>query len=260
MNQFSFCPSSSIHPSRYQISRIKVIFAVALFALVSSGCGSTNDDSRDEQTTAADSTTQVQPTVAPDPTPAPDPTVAPDPTLAPDPTVGSDSAIRIDEDATSTAIEYREDDLSLFDSPDAIVVDKQRRFTTTCEAVFATFSNEASWETWVLGAEFDYLAGQTEGVGTTRIAHLMGSNLEEKFFVWQQDQRVAFTVVRGDNPLFQSFVEDLQLTPGEGDMCDLRFRVALDLVAEDEASLAVVNDQFSPFLDASLDAFVEMLS
>ena len=77
-------------------------------------------------------------------------------------------------------------------------------------AVFAELSDPSLWfptmrrSVWKTGA--------TSGVGAEREVDLIGfGRFRERMLVWDQDQRIAFTMIRTTSPLFEQLGEDVRI-------------------------------------------------
>lgn len=71
------------------------------------------------------------------------------------------------------------------------------------------------------------------GVGTTRtVSALRGMNvLKERFFRWEEGQRMSFYALEGTVPGFRRFAEDYLVEPASEESCRFTWVVAIDPTA-----------------------------
>ena len=121
-------------------------------------------------------------------------------------------------------IECRTFDVGFFDrAPEKFVY--ERVLDTTPEALFEVFEDPDSWPVWGTGiAKVDWTSPKPFQVGTTRTVWIGEQAVEEVFFAWEDNKRMAFRFDKTTLPL-KACVEDYQLvnTPG-GCRLDWRFR------------------------------------
>ena len=98
----------------------------------------------------------------------------------------------------------------------------------TRPAVFAAFADPRSWPRWFPGVqEACYATPPPHGVGTIREAHVRGTRWVEEMIAWDQDARLAWTVLRASVPLARAQVESFELTDA-GAGTRVRWTLALD--------------------------------
>ena len=54
------------------------------------------------------------------------------------------------------------------------------------------------------------------GVGSTRTVEVAGLRADERFVAWEPERLWAFTIVKTNLPLAKSFLEQVELLPGDG--------------------------------------------
>lgn len=80
--------------------------------------------------------------------------------------------------------------------------------------VFEIFENAEAWPQWYKEiVHVEWHGPQPYGVGTTRTVKLTTITVEEYFFVWEQNQRLAFYFTGMSLPLANALVEEYRLTP-----------------------------------------------
>lgn len=95
--------------------------------------------------------------------------------------------------------------------------------------VFAIFEDGESWPHWFRAIhKVVWTSDKPYGVGTTRTVSLAAATIDEKFFIWEPDRRMAFYVTGSSAPLTHAMAEDYLLeepTPGK---TRFTYRVAMD--------------------------------
>ncbi|UJB70898.1 SRPBCC family protein [Acaryochloris sp. 'Moss Beach'] len=80
--------------------------------------------------------------------------------------------------------------------------------------VFAIFEKAEAWPLWYKEiVKVEWHGPQPYGVGTTRTVKLTTVTVEEHFFVWEQNERLAFCFTAMSLPLVHALVEEYRLTP-----------------------------------------------
>ena len=118
-------------------------------------------------------------------------------------------------------------DLGYFDTAPIRVVVSQAIAATPAE-VFACLEDGAAWPRWVSAIRsVDWTSPLPFGLGTTRTVYMKGGLVvEERFFVWEPGQRMAFHFVRANAPV-SSFAEDYRIEATEDGKARLQWRMAL---------------------------------
>jgi hypothetical protein len=66
--------------------------------------------------------------------------------------------------------------------------------------------------------------------GSTRSVWMRGGvQVDETFFAWEPDRRIAFAVTAASTRLLAALAEDYEITPLEGGRCRLRWRMGIAL-------------------------------
>jgi uncharacterized protein YndB with AHSA1/START domain len=105
-----------------------------------------------------------------------------------------------------------------------VVIDAPR------EEVFRVLEDGESWPKWV-GAitRVDWTSPKPFEVGTTRTVYMQGNQVaDEEFFLWEQNQRMAFYFLRASFDAFRRFAEDYQLEDPGGNRTRLTWTFAAD--------------------------------
>lgn len=95
--------------------------------------------------------------------------------------------------------------------------------------VFEIFENAEAWPQWykeIVNVEWHGL--HPYGVGTTRTVKLTSVTVEEYFFVWEQNQRLAFYFTGMSLPLAKALVEEYRLIPLSEHRSQFTYKVGLE--------------------------------
>jgi uncharacterized protein YndB with AHSA1/START domain len=98
------------------------------------------------------------------------------------------------------------------------------------EHVFEVLEDGESWPKWV-GAitRVDWTSPKPFEVGTTRTVYMQGNQVaDEEFFLWEQNQRMAFYFLRASFDAFKRFAEDYQLKEVGENQTELTWTFAAD--------------------------------
>lgn len=94
-----------------------------------------------------------------------------------------------------------------------------------------------SWSPAVTKAEW---SGEPRGVGTIREVTIAGvASVRERFYRWDVNERLTFTVIAANRPGIRRFAEDYRLSEARGGSV-LEWTVALDLGVANAAGPAIV--------------------
>lgn len=95
--------------------------------------------------------------------------------------------------------------------------------------VFAIFEKAEAWPHWYKEiVHVEWQGPQPYGVGTTRTVQLTTVTVEEHFFVWEQNQRLAFYFTGMSLPLANALVEEYRLTPLGEHRSQFTYKVGLE--------------------------------
>jgi len=95
--------------------------------------------------------------------------------------------------------------------------------------VFAIFEDGEAWPHWFHAIhKVAWTSGKPYGVGTTRTVTLTAATVDEHFFIWEQDRRMAFYVTGSSMPLAHAMAEDYQLEETAPGKTRFTYRVAMD--------------------------------
>lgn len=96
--------------------------------------------------------------------------------------------------------------------------------------VFAIFEKAEAWPLWYKEiVKVEWHGPQPYGVGTTRTVKLTTVTVEEHFFVWEQNERLAFCFTAMSLPLVHALVEEYRLTPLGEHRSQFTYKVGLEL-------------------------------
>jgi hypothetical protein len=79
--------------------------------------------------------------------------------------------------------------------------------------VFAVLADIDGWSAWFKGMRKIRIDGAAQGVGALRTVWVGATNVQERFVVWEPDERVTFAILRSNAPGLASMVEDWALGP-----------------------------------------------
>ena len=95
--------------------------------------------------------------------------------------------------------------------------------------VFAIFEDGESWPHWFHAIhKVVWTSDKPYGVGATRTVSLTATNIDEHFFIWEKNRRMAFYATGTSMPLAHAMAEDYQLEEIEPGETRFTYRVAMD--------------------------------
>lgn len=110
--------------------------------------------------------------------------------------------------------QYKEFDEDFYqDAPFRIVV--KMPVNASPESAFATLENGALWPRWIAALRHvEWTSEVPLKKDATRVVTMKnGAKIDERFIVWDQNERMGFTVVRATIPKIESFGELYELMP-----------------------------------------------
>lgn len=115
----------------------------------------------------------------------------------------------------------------LADSSDLQVFEQTIRATPA--QIFEVFADAKSWPEWVEAiTHAEWTSPPPYGAGSTRDVTLRGGILlKEEFVLWEEGERMFFTITAMNRPLFESFAEEYKLTDNGDGSCSLRWSLHL---------------------------------
>lgn len=118
---------------------------------------------------------------------------------------------------------YKEFDERFYqDAPFRIVV--KMPVNASAERAFATLEDGELWPRWIAALRHvEWTSELPLTKGATRVVTMKnGAKIDERFIVWDQNERMGFTVVRATIPKIESFGELYELTP-TANGCEIRW-------------------------------------
>lgn len=95
--------------------------------------------------------------------------------------------------------------------------------------IFAIFENAKAWPHWYKEiVNVEWHGPKPYGVGTTRTVKLTTVTVEEHFFIWEQNEQLAFYFTGMSLPLTNALVEDYRLTPLGNHRSQFTYTVGLE--------------------------------
>ncbi|MFD6512833.1 SRPBCC family protein [Rhodococcus sp. NPDC060176] len=96
-----------------------------------------------------------------------------------------------------------------------LVITHRIESEATCESLWQTLTSDGALASWARGITgSDWTSARPFGVGTTRTVRAGAfAALDERFFRWDEENRMSFYVESASLPGFKRFAEDLVLEP-----------------------------------------------
>lgn len=99
------------------------------------------------------------------------------------------------------------------------------------DRVFATLADTSSWPRWFPGLDAARWTSQAPfGVGSTRVVEVGPLEVEERFIVWEPQERFGFTFVATNLPGTRAGVELVELVPIRPGRTRVAYTMALEPV------------------------------
>lgn len=101
----------------------------------------------------------------------------------------------------------------------------------SCEQSFATLKTGELWPKWIAAVRsVEWTSPRPLGPDATRIVTMKnGTQIDETFIVWEENQRMGFRVDQATTNALRSFGELYELTPTDDGKCHLRWTFALHM-------------------------------
>ncbi|OBJ57679.1 SRPBCC family protein [Mycobacterium asiaticum] len=105
----------------------------------------------------------------------------------------------------------------------------EREMAVSAEQLFAAFEDEAWWPKWVPGMrETTWTSSKPFVSGTTRAVKMLGGHrIDEVFWAWEPNRRIAFSVAAVSIGWLSGLTEVYDVTPLSSGRCKLRWTLAL---------------------------------
>jgi ribosome-associated toxin RatA of RatAB toxin-antitoxin module len=123
----------------------------------------------------------------------------------------------------------------------------EREMAVSAEQLFAAFEDEAWWPKWVPGMrEATWTSPKPFAKGTTRTVKMVGGHrIDEVFWAWEPNRRMAFSVSAVSIGWLSGFTEVYEVTPLSPGRCKLRWTLAMSFSGR-LASIEPVLGRLSP--------------
>jgi ribosome-associated toxin RatA of RatAB toxin-antitoxin module len=125
----------------------------------------------------------------------------------------------------------------------------EREMAVSAEQLFAAFEDETSWPKWVPGMrETTWTSPKPLAKGMTRTIKMVGGHrIDEVFWAWEPNRRMAFSVAAVSVGWLSGFTEVYDVTPLSSGRCRLRWTLAVRFAGR----LAVIEPAYARTLPMS---------
>jgi Polyketide cyclase / dehydrase and lipid transport len=104
----------------------------------------------------------------------------------------------------------------------------EREMAVSAEQLFGTLVDGQSWSKWVpVIREVTWTSPEPFAKGTTRTLQLVGGiSVDEVFWAWEDNRRMAFSVTAANVGWVNAFSERYEITPISSERCIVRWTLA----------------------------------
>lgn len=125
-------------------------------------------------------------------------------------------------------LEYKKVELDFLNTA-PIRIELSTQLPLSAAKLFEMFEDETSWG-WASITQVTWETPRPFGPGTTRTVDIEGQGkVQEYFFLYAPDQRMAFRFEQGEMKAVNALVEDYAVTSTGENQCEFKWTIAMEL-------------------------------